>query len=102
MRVLSARAASKSRNQRTTPSSRCFAVSGRDGLSAWAAGAGLLFRLSRDVALDVGVQYVGNGEVRYLAEGDLVPSPGGAPPVIVPRRTEANLVTVTVGLSFGR
>lgn len=73
-----------------------------DTTFAWAAGAGLLFRLSRDVALDVGVQYVGNGEVRYLAEGDLVPSPDGAPPVIVPRRTEANLVTITVGLSFGR
>lgn len=73
-----------------------------DTTFAWAAGAGLLFRLSREVALDVGVQYVGNGEVRYLAEGDLVPSPDGAPPVIVPRRTEANLVTITVGLSFGR
>jgi opacity protein-like surface antigen len=73
-----------------------------DTTFAWAAGAGLLFRLSRDLALDVGVQYVGNGEVRYLAEGDLVPSPDGSPPVIVPRRTEANLVTVTVGLTFGR
>lgn len=73
-----------------------------DTTFAWAAGAGLLFRLSRDLSLDVCVQYVGNGEVRYLAEGDLVPSPGGAPPLIVPRRTEANLVTITVGLSFGR
>jgi len=73
-----------------------------DTTFAWAAGAGLLFRLSRDLSLDVCAQYVGNGEVRYLAEGDLVPSPGGAPPVIVPRRTEANLVTITVGLSFGR
>ena len=46
-------------------------------------------------------QYVGNGTVRYLAEGDLHPSPGGAPPVIVPRQTAANLLTITVGVSFG-
>ena len=62
-----------------------------DTTFAWSAGAGLLFPVSRSVAIDVGVQYVGNGTVRYLAEGDLRPSPGGAPPVIVPRKTEANL-----------
>jgi hypothetical protein len=49
----------------------------------------------------VGVQYVGNGTVRYLAEGDLQPSTSGAPPVVVPRSTPANLVTITIGLSFG-
>jgi opacity protein-like surface antigen len=68
---------------------------------AWSAGAGLLFPLSRSLALDVSVQYVGNGTVRYLAEGDLEPSSGGAPAVAVPRRTEANLITLTVGVSFG-
>jgi hypothetical protein len=73
-----------------------------DTTFAWSAGAGLLFAVSRSVAIDVGVQYVGNGTVRYLAEGDLLPAPGNAPPVIVPRKTEANLVTVTIGVTFGR
>ena len=64
-------------------------------------GGGLLIPVSGSLAIDVGVQYVGNGTVRYLAEGDLLPSPGGDPPVIVPRQTEANLLTMTVGVSFG-
>lgn len=72
-----------------------------DWTFAWSAGAGLLLPVSRSLAIDVGVQYVGNGTVRYLAEGDLQPSPGGAPPVIVPRQTEANLLTITVAVSFG-
>jgi opacity protein-like surface antigen len=73
-----------------------------DTTFAWAAGAGLLFPLSRSVSLDVCVQYVGNGSVRYLAEGDLVPSSDDTPPVVVPRHTDANLVTITVGVVFGR
>jgi opacity protein-like surface antigen len=73
-----------------------------DTTFAWSAGAGLLIPVSRSVAIDLGVQYVGNGTVRYLAEGDLRPSPGGVPPVIVPRKTEANLVTITVGVTLGR
>lgn len=73
-----------------------------DTTFAWSAGAGLLLSLSKSVALDVGVHYVGNGTVRYLAEGDLRPSPTGLPPLIVPRRTEANLIEITLGLSFGR
>ena len=72
-----------------------------DWTFAWSAGAGLLIPVSRSVAIDVGVQYVGNGTVRYLAEGDLLPAPGGTPPAIIPRQTEANLVTITVGVSFG-
>jgi opacity protein-like surface antigen len=72
-----------------------------DTTFAWSAGAGLLFPVSRSLALDVCVQYVGNGTVRYLAEGDLGPSASGAPPVIVPRKTTANLVAITIGLSFG-
>ena len=71
-----------------------------DWTFAWSAGAGLLIPVSRSLAIDVGVQYVGNGTVRYLAEGDLLPSPGGAPPVIVPRQTAANLLTITVGVTL--
>jgi opacity protein-like surface antigen len=73
-----------------------------DTTFAWSAGVGLLFPVSRDVAIDVGVQYVGNGTVRYLVEGDLRPSPGNAPPEFVPRTTEANLLTLTIGVAFGR
>jgi opacity protein-like surface antigen len=73
-----------------------------DTTFAWSAGAGLLFPVSGTVAIDVGVQYVGNGTVRYLAEGDLRPSPGNAPPMFVPRKTEANLLTITIGVTFGR
>ena len=72
-----------------------------DTTFAWSAGAGLLIPVSRSIAIDLGVQYVGNGTVRYLAEGDLLPSPGGDPPVIVPRQTEANLLTITIGVTFG-
>jgi opacity protein-like surface antigen len=72
-----------------------------DTTFAWSAGIGLLFPVSRDVAIDVGVQYVGNGTVRYLVEGDLRPSPGNAPPEFVPRTTEANLLTLTIGVTFG-
>ncbi len=72
-----------------------------DTTFAWSAGAGLLFPVSGSLAIDVSAQYVGNGTVRYLAEGDLQPSPSGAPPVIVPRTTAANLVTITIALSFG-
>jgi opacity protein-like surface antigen len=73
-----------------------------DTTFAWSAGVGLLFPVSRSVAIDVGVQYVGNGTVRYLVEGDLRPSPGNAPPEFVPRMTEANLLTLTIGVTFGR
>jgi opacity protein-like surface antigen len=72
-----------------------------DWTFAWSAGAGLLIPVARSLAIDVGVQYVGNGTVRYLAEGDLLPSPSGAPPVIVPRQTAANLFTITIGITFG-
>ena len=72
-----------------------------DTTFAWSAGVGLLIPVSRSLSIDVGVQYVGNGTVRYLAEGDLQPSSGNATPFIVPRKTEANLVTITVGVTFG-
>jgi len=73
-----------------------------DTTFAWSAGAGLLVSVTQSFSIDVGVHYVGNGTVRYLAEGDLRPSPTGLPPLVVPRRTEANLIQVTLGLTFGR
>jgi hypothetical protein len=73
-----------------------------DATFAWSAGAGLLIPVASAVLIDVGVHYVGNGTVSYLAEGDLRPSISGAPPVIVPRQSEANVLALTVGVSFGR
>jgi len=73
-----------------------------DTTFAWSAGGGVLIAVSPTVQIDLGVHYVANGTVRYLAEGDLRPSPTGQPPVIVPRQTEANVVAVTIGVSFGR
>ena len=56
--------------------------------------------VSRSVAIDLGVQYVGNGTVRYLAKAISSRRRVNAPPVIVPRKTEANLLTITVGVMF--
>jgi len=72
-----------------------------DTTFAWSAGAGLLIPVSAAVLIDVGVHYIGNGSVRYLAEGDLRPSMGDRPPIIVPRETEANVLALTIGVSFG-
>jgi opacity protein-like surface antigen len=73
-----------------------------DTTFAWSVGAGVLIPVSRSTALDLGVQYVGNGTVRYLAEGDLEPSRTGAPPIIIPRNTDANVIQVTIGFTFLR
>jgi hypothetical protein len=73
-----------------------------DTTFAWSVGAGLMIPVSKSTALDFGVQYVANGTVRYLAEGDLEPSRTGALPIIVPRHTEANVIQVTIGFTFLR
>ncbi len=73
-----------------------------DTTFAWSAGAGLLIAVSKAVLVDVGAHYVGNGTVSYLAEGDLRPSTSGARPLIVPRRSDANILALTVGVIFGR
>jgi opacity protein-like surface antigen len=72
-----------------------------DTTFAWSAGGGLLIPVSNTVLIDVGVHYVGNGTVSYLAEGDLRPSMGDRPPVIIPRQSEANVLALTIGVSFG-
>ena len=72
-----------------------------DTTFAWSAGGGLLIPVSKAVLVDIGVHYVGNGTVSYLAEGDLRPSMGDRPPVIIPRQSEANVLALTIGVSFG-
>lgn len=55
---------------------------------------------NRRTMFDMGVRYTWNGEeVRYLTEGDIVDNPTG-PPTITPRRTRADLLTVTLGVTI--
>jgi len=73
-----------------------------DGTFAWGGGGGLLipFRTrSGEVALDLGVRYHGNGEVRYLRRGSIEDLPGGQIR-LSPIQSEANLLTYRVGVSF--
>ena len=50
--------------------------------------------------LDLGAQYHRNGVAEYLVEGDIEDRPDGSI-VLYPNRTEANLVTVNLGLKVG-
>jgi hypothetical protein len=51
--------------------------------------------------LDIGARYHWNGEARYLTNGD-ISFDGGNNPVLSPRRTRADLLTIQVGFAFGR
>jgi opacity protein-like surface antigen len=74
-----------------------------DATLAWAAGGGLLIRLSSGktpVSLDIGARYNSNGVVEYLKEGDIQDNPDGSIS-FTPTRSEANLVTLNLGVSIG-
>ncbi len=74
-----------------------------DATMQWAAGGGLLVRLSRGkvpVMLDLGARYNSNGSVEYLKEGDIRDNPDGSIS-FTPTRSEANLVTINLGVSIG-
>ncbi|MFN8581773.1 MAG: hypothetical protein U0163_12455 [Gemmatimonadaceae bacterium] len=66
----------------------------------WRGGGGLLIPLGvrQDVALDLGVQYHNNGQVKYLRKGSIVDLPNGAIQ-ITPIESQANLITVRLGVS---
>jgi opacity protein-like surface antigen len=66
----------------------------------WSVGGGVNIPVSRTVALDLGVAYVSNDRVSYLAEGDILDDGSGGA-LFTPRRSEANLVQFTVGFSGG-
>jgi hypothetical protein len=65
---------------------------------AWSAGGGLIVPLGRSVGLDLGARYLGNSTVDYLAEGDLFEDEDGTL-VIAPRRSRANVLELTLGVS---
>ncbi|RMH15489.1 MAG: hypothetical protein D6701_09945 [Gemmatimonadetes bacterium] len=74
-----------------------------DAVLQWRAGGGVRVRLSggdHPVALDIGGEYHGNGEVEYLTEGDIVDNPDGSV-TLFPIRSEANLATFRIGVSIG-
>ncbi len=74
-----------------------------DGTFAWAAGGGLLIRLSRKVSLDLSGRYLGNGQVRYLREGSIIESATGSIS-FTPIESETDLLLLQAGvsLSFGK
>lgn len=74
-----------------------------DGTFAWGAGGGILIPFqtrSGEIAIDLGVRYHGNGEVRYLREGGIEDLPDGSI-LLHPIQSEANLLTYRLGISIG-
>ncbi|OLC77773.1 MAG: hypothetical protein AUH78_03675 [Gemmatimonadetes bacterium 13_1_40CM_4_69_8] len=71
-----------------------------DAVLALEGGGGLLIKLSRAVALDVGASYVRNGPVTYLREGSISRAADGSL-VLRPVRSEADLVVVQLGVAIG-
>jgi hypothetical protein len=75
----------------------------QDAVFAWRAGGGVRIPISgggTPIRLDIGADYHGNGVAEYLVEGDIVDNPDGTI-TIFPSRTEANVLTWRLGLSFG-
>ncbi len=66
----------------------------------WSVGGGVNVPLSGSIALDLGVAWVSNSRVSYLTEGDIVDDGDGGID-FTPRRSEADLVQYTVGISGG-
>lgn len=74
-----------------------------DAVLAYTFGGGLRMALRRGrkpIYLDLAVERHQNGLAWFLTEGDIVDHPDGSITVF-PNRSEANLMTFHVGLSFG-
>lgn len=74
-----------------------------DGTFSWGGGGGILIPFatrSGEIAIDLGVRYHGNGEVRYLRKGGIQDLPDGTI-VLHPIQSEANLLTFRLGVSVG-
>jgi opacity protein-like surface antigen len=78
----------------------CGTTNFHDAVGSFAGGGGLRVDLSRHAALDLGATFVRNGQVSYLREGDILSNPDGSF-TFQPVRSEANLVLLQLGLSFG-
>lgn len=81
----------------------CGTTNYDDQVASFAGGGGLRINLwgrRRPVSLDLGATFVRNGDVSYLREGDIVSNPDGTF-TFNPVRSQANLVLLNLGLSFG-
>lgn len=81
----------------------CGTTNYDDQVASFAGGGGLridLWGRRRPVSLDLGATFVRNGEVSYLREGDILSNADGSF-TLQPVRSEANLVLLHVGMSFG-
>jgi hypothetical protein len=70
---------------------------------SWLGGGGVLIPLSSGrtpVLLDIGARYNGNGRVEFLKRGDIQDNPDGSISY-TPTRSDANLVTLQMGVSVG-
>jgi opacity protein-like surface antigen len=74
-----------------------------DLVTAARVGGGIRFRVGRTgggpVLVDIGAEYHRNGIAEYLRRGDILDHPDGTI-TLFPNRTEANLVTFELGVSF--
>lgn len=74
-----------------------------DVVGAWTVGGGLRVRVrggEDPIHLDVGLERHQNGIASYLTEGGIVDNPDGSI-TLLPFRSEANLVSFRLGVSFG-
>ena len=74
-----------------------------DFVGALTVGGGLRAELKggrAPIVLDFGLQYHRNGVADYLRKGDILDHPDGSI-TLFPNRTEANLLTYRIGVSFG-
>jgi hypothetical protein len=72
-----------------------------DAVFAWRAGGGVRVRVSHGrapVSLDLGVERHENGVADFLTKGDIQDNPDGSI-TLFPNRSEANMVTVRLGVS---
>jgi opacity protein-like surface antigen len=69
-----------------------------DTTFAWAVGGGVELAVGKSTSIDLGVRYLANGTVDYFTEASI----GAGGELLAPRRGEANVVTFTVGIAFGR
>ena len=74
-----------------------------DGVFAWRVGGGARLRMRggpKPLFLDFGVERHDNGVAEFLTEGDIVDNPDGSV-TLFPNRSEANLLTFRIGVTFG-
>lgn len=74
-----------------------------DAVFSWTVGGGFQIPLRqgpKPISVDLGVHYHGNGDVSYLRKGSITDHPDGSI-TINPIRSEANFLSVKLGVAFG-